>query len=690
MPPEVVRVIGPWGPPEDAAGWVALALAPVAALLAARPPAALRVSHRLFVGVFAFAAAALSLAYVAVYLRGGPRIVDATTYYLQGRALATSGFTFPVPEPAASFRGRFLLWDEARGMSGIFPPGWPIVLSLGFRLGAPMVVGPTLAALLVVATAALAREVALTLDLPEVDRERLARVAAVASTLCAAARYHTADTMSHGLVAVLAATALAFALRVRRGGADGPALAAGAAVGWVLATRLASFAPLAIVCILQLARAERRGRALALFAAGIVPGAAILLVAQRAATGSALSSTQGLYYALSDGPPGCFRYGFGKGVGCVFEHGDFVAARLAGGYGPLEALLTSASRLRRHTTDLLGVELLFPVAVVGLARGLRARSHAARALGGYFALQVLAYAPFYFDGNYPGGGARFLADTFGAGHVLAAAGALHLAKRWGTHRAAAGLAAAMLVAFAVRSSHEHVLLRDREGGRPMFEPDVAAKAGATRGLLFFATDHGFSLAHDPRARPEQGLVAARLREDANDWLLYERLGRPPTYRYSFDPARRGAVPEVAPYQPLPYGTGAEGRYRFEAESSWPPLAQAGGYAIPRFTHACAGNYRVLALSNVDYEARVTIDVLVPEPGRWKVRPRIVADDASGRSELTVVGTKARFVWGAAAGPTCRELPQQVVELPGPRARLELVARGGEALLDAIVLERERD
>ena len=73
------------------------------------------------------------------------RIVDATTYFLQARAFAESGFTFPVPEPSASFRGRFLLWDEARGASGLFPPGWPIVLSLGFRLGAPMVVGPALA-----------------------------------------------------------------------------------------------------------------------------------------------------------------------------------------------------------------------------------------------------------------------------------------------------------------------------------------------------------------------------------------------------------------------------------------------------------------------------------------------------------------------------------------------------------------
>ncbi len=40
-------------------------------------------------------------------------------------------------------------------------------------------------------------------------------------------------------------------------------------------------------------------------------------------------------------------------------------------------------------------------------------------------LQVLAYAPFYFDGDYPGGGARFFADILPLEHVLVGL-ALHL------------------------------------------------------------------------------------------------------------------------------------------------------------------------------------------------------------------------------------------------------------------------
>ena len=35
---------------------------------------------------------ALSWAYLHVYLRGGPRIIDATSYFLEARSLAAGGF----------------------------------------------------------------------------------------------------------------------------------------------------------------------------------------------------------------------------------------------------------------------------------------------------------------------------------------------------------------------------------------------------------------------------------------------------------------------------------------------------------------------------------------------------------------------------------------------------------------------
>src|SRR6185503_10940627 len=100
--------LGDFGPPPDAVAWSALALAVVLAVLALRrggfvrlERAALRAPWRA-VAALALVAAALSAGYVAVYLRGGPRIIDATSYYLQARALSEGLLSFPLPTPEPS------------------------------------------------------------------------------------------------------------------------------------------------------------------------------------------------------------------------------------------------------------------------------------------------------------------------------------------------------------------------------------------------------------------------------------------------------------------------------------------------------------------------------------------------------------------------------------------------------------
>jgi hypothetical protein len=73
------------GLPRDPAQWLAAALA-LAAMAAARPLVREGRRPRLAAALLALVAAALSAAYVAVYLRGGPRIIDASSYFLQARA----------------------------------------------------------------------------------------------------------------------------------------------------------------------------------------------------------------------------------------------------------------------------------------------------------------------------------------------------------------------------------------------------------------------------------------------------------------------------------------------------------------------------------------------------------------------------------------------------------------------------
>jgi hypothetical protein len=149
--------LGDFGLPPDAAAWGALLLALLCVWTANGKRLLARVPDAHFVAIAAIAAALLSLGYVAHYLRGGPRIVDATSYYLEARGLSEGHVRIPFGFPGGSFRGRFLLADgSGESLAVIFPPGYPALLALGFVAGAPLLVGPCLAAVLVVLTFQLA------------------------------------------------------------------------------------------------------------------------------------------------------------------------------------------------------------------------------------------------------------------------------------------------------------------------------------------------------------------------------------------------------------------------------------------------------------------------------------------------------------------------------------------------------
>ena len=506
----------------------------------------------------------LSWAYVVFYLRGGPRIIDATSYFLAARSLAGGAFTFDLVEPSAALRGRFLLVTPGlSGLGVIFPPGYPLVLALGVWLGAPMLVGPALAAALVAATYALCRALG--------QDEKVAWTAATLSVLCGALRYHTADTMSHGLATLLGCVALTCALR--RDWRAAPVLA-GACLGLLGATRPVS----ALVSLLLVLGVLRQAglRAWAMLALGALPGVCLLLAQQRALTGSFFGSTQLAYYAAADAPAGCFRYGFGTGIGCRFEHGDFVARFLPHGYGLAEAARNFVVRLGLFSVDATNAA---PLTLLAGYAAFKHRRSALGLLGVGISLQAAAYVPFYFDGNYPGGGARFLCEAIPLCQVLVARGLVDL-------RLARFAAPLSLAGFALHARYGHEALRDREGGRPMYEPEIVVQAGVTRGLVFVDTDHGFNLGHDPKvADASRGLFVARLRNDAHDRQLYENSGSPPSYRYVYDVAGR-ASPRLLPYVPEP-------STRLEAEAEWPArLLRGSAYPI----HSpCASGGRALRL-----------------------------------------------------------------------------------------------
>ena len=546
-----------FGAPPDGVAWAALALAgALFCVLHAPTRNALRMNAlhvnataRWLVPALAVGATLLSAGYVLYYLRGGPRIVDATSYYLEARALARGYFAFPVPAPLGSFRGRFLITNAAHELAVIFPPGYPALLALGFLVRAPLAVGPVLAALVVFATYALARQITL--------REDIARVAAGLSVLCAALRYHTADTMSHGLCALLLCASLFAAFRARRW----DALLSGLGCGWLVATRPVSGLVGVLLALSVLATNPRR---LPAFVVGLLPGVMLLLLYQHAATGSYWASTQLAYYAVADGPPGCFRYGFGQNIGCLFEHGDYVRARLPHGYGPREAVGVTVRRLAIHCIDIGNAAPLALLCPVGAWLGRRDRGVRVIFFGSL--LLIVAYAPFYFDGSYPGGGARLFADVLPLEHVLLAIALVRL--EW-----TAFALPLSLVGFALHASFSHRSLAERESGRPMFDASVLARAGIDHGLVFVDTDHGFNLGHEPgQLDAKHHIVVGRYERDAHDFLLWSGLDRPPSYRYT-DASE--SSPAVSLYTP-------DDTLRFRAGADWPPRAVWGGWVEPDF------------------------------------------------------------------------------------------------------------
>ena len=86
-----------------------------------------------------------------------PHIPDEVIYLLHAGYLANGMLALPTPPVAEAFDISLMINDSGRWFSA-FPPGWPAMLSIGSLLGATWLVNPVLAALCVLLTYLLARE----------------------------------------------------------------------------------------------------------------------------------------------------------------------------------------------------------------------------------------------------------------------------------------------------------------------------------------------------------------------------------------------------------------------------------------------------------------------------------------------------------------------------------------------------
>ncbi|MBC7894437.1 MAG: glycosyltransferase family 39 protein, partial [Cytophagaceae bacterium] len=75
-----------------------------------------------------------------------PHVPDEVVYLFQARYLAEGVVTLPVPLAPLAFNVDLMHYTDTRWYSSV-PPGWPYVLALGVKVGAPWLVNPVLGAL---------------------------------------------------------------------------------------------------------------------------------------------------------------------------------------------------------------------------------------------------------------------------------------------------------------------------------------------------------------------------------------------------------------------------------------------------------------------------------------------------------------------------------------------------------------
>jgi hypothetical protein len=386
----------------------------------------------------------------------------------------------------------------------------------------------------------------------------------------------------------------------------------------------------------------------------------LLLAANGAATGHALVSAAGAYSAV-----------VGVRAG---------ASRLA---------LPALASLRDHLLDVANLE---PLALLALVPLFGPRRRAAMLTALVIAGEVLAQLALHGQGGASDAGERMLASV-PLEQVLVAFGVARLFPRaFGS--GAFGTIGLAVAGFAVHASHAHEALAASDVGHPRFEPDVLREANVTHGLLFFADDTGYELAHDPGVLASHGVEAARMRGDDHDRLLFDSLGHPPAHRYVADAASASVPWWTPPNTPVD-------AWRFEAESDWPPVAQAGGTVEATDAgNPCASEGRVLRLTpDAGREASVTLALPVPnapapsEKHAWRVIPRVLQGGDGGTGVLALVAELgqaplAEWTWSDSGKPaTCVELPARTVELGGDRIRAWLIvrAKGGAVMLDKTTL-----
>ena len=250
---------------------------------------------------------AVTLVLVVVVYQRIPHVPDEIVYMLQARYFAAGQIALPPPPVPPAFDVDLMYLDDVRWFSPV-PPGWPALLAIGAAARIPWIVDPLLAALAVLLTHAVLREI---------YPPRVARGATVLLAVSPWLLFLGMSFMTHVATLVFALAAALGIARARRTGAWLPALLGGLAVGVVSLIR--PLEGLAVALILGFWSLGARGRRFRLapsvtLVVGTVIAAAIVRPYNAVLTGSA-SRFPIMMYVNKYYAPGANDLGFGANRG---------------------------------------------------------------------------------------------------------------------------------------------------------------------------------------------------------------------------------------------------------------------------------------------------------------------------------------------------------------------------------------
>ncbi|GAB4467475.1 MAG: hypothetical protein Kow00124_00410 [Anaerolineae bacterium] len=352
-----------------------------------------------------------------------PHLEDEAAYLYQARVFARGALWGPPAPDERLFSTPFVLTIEGRRV-GKYSIGWPLLLSLGERLGAGWLLNPLLGAISVALIYALARDL--------YDR-RTAITAAILAGSSPLFLIQSSTFMSHAAAALWMALYLWAVLRAARAGRTAGraavrswALIAGIALGMLALTRpftaLAAAIPSVALFAVTLLRVRRGMEALAphnlLAAYWPLPAAALIIAALQpaylwAVTGSPTTNLYTLIWPYD-------RLGFGPGIGPY------------GGHTLGQALRNAYADLYLWSADLFGwprvswVPILAGV-MLAACRPDRERRLWAGLLAAPFAVLVLLHLAYWVGAQVYG--PRYYYEAHAGLAVLAAVG-LNGAATW--------------------------------------------------------------------------------------------------------------------------------------------------------------------------------------------------------------------------------------------------------------------